>query len=155
MTKSPPMETLQPPSETLSFSDVRLHFVRVIPGDPARDFVPAYHFRILIADGLDVGHINFRVGDTEHVRVCAGHIGFEIGEQFRGHGYALQACRAIAPFVRSVSGTVTITCDPDNVGSTRTIERLGAGFTDEVLVPVHDPHYKRGSRSKRRYKWTP
>jgi len=155
MTKSVPIEILQPPSEALSFGQVRLHFVRVIPGDPARDFVPAYHFRVLIADGLDVGHINFRVGDTEHVRVCAGHIGFEIGLQFRGHGYALQACRAIAPFVRSVSGTVTITCDPDNVASIRTIEHLGASFTDEVPVPVHDPHYKRGSRSKRRYKWTP
>src|SRR5215831_8044276 len=134
MTTSSSIQTLRLPSETLSFHQVRLHFVRVIPGDPARDFVPAYHFRILVANGLDVGHINFRVGDTEHVRVCAGHIGFEILEQFRGHGYALQACRAIAPFVRSVSGTVTITCDPDNVGSTRTIERLGAGFTDEVLV---------------------
>src|SRR5215470_7743258 len=149
MTKTPPMETLRPPSETLSFAHVRLHFLRVIPGDPVRDFFPAYHFRILIADGLEVGYINFRVGDTEHVRVCAGHIGFEIGEQFRGHGYALQACRAIAPFVRLVSGTVTITCDADNIASIRTIERLGAGFTDEVPVPVHDPHYKRGSRSKR------
>jgi tagatose 1,6-diphosphate aldolase len=149
------METLQPPSQILSFGDVRLHFVRIIPGDPARDFVPAYHFRILIADGSDVGHVNFRVGNTEHVRVCAGHIGFEIGERFRGHGYALQACRAIAPFVRSVSGTVTITHDPDNIASMRTIERLGACFIDEVTVPAHDPHHKRGSRLKRRYRWTP
>jgi hypothetical protein len=30
---------------------------------------------------------NFRVGNTEHVRVCAGHIGFEILEAFRGQGY--------------------------------------------------------------------
>jgi tagatose 1,6-diphosphate aldolase len=132
-----------------------LHFVRVIPGDPTRDFVPAYHFRILAADGLDVGHINFRVGDTEHVRVCAGHIGFEIGEEFRGRGYALQACRAIAPFVRSVYESVTITCDPDNLASISIVEKLGANFTDEVPVPAHDPHYQRGSRSKRRYRWTP
>lgn len=152
---SPSMETLHPPSEALAFGHVRLHFVRIIPGDPARDFVPAYHFRILVADGSDVGHINFRVGDTEHVRVCAGHIGFEIDEQFRGHGYALQSCRAVAPFVRSVSGMVTITCDPDNVASMRTIERLGATFIDEVAVPVDDPHYERGSRLKRRYRWTP
>ena len=112
-----------------------------------------YHFRILAADDLDVGHINFRVGSTEHVRVCAGHIGFEIREQFPGHGYAFQACRAIAPFVRSVYDSVTITCDPDNQASRRTIERLGASFTDEVPVPEHDPHYQRGSRSKRRYRW--
>ena len=45
--------------------------------------VPYYHFRIIDVDGTDVGHINFRVGDTEHVRVSAGHIGFEIADVFR------------------------------------------------------------------------
>ena len=143
------------PSELLSFDEVSLRFAKAVPGEPSRGFVPYYHFRILVADGTDVGHINFRVGDTEHVRICAGHIGFEILESFRGHGYALKACRAIATFVRSVSGAVTITCDPDNSASIRTIERLGASFVDEVPVPSHDPQYQRGSRSKRRYKWTP
>lgn len=155
MPASPDIKSLPPPPKNLSFGEVKLHFVRITPGDPARDFVPGYHFRILIADGSDVGHINFRVGDTAHVRICAGHIGFEIREPFRGHGYALQACRAIAPFVRSVSGSVTITCNPDNTASIRTIERLGASFVDEVPVPEHDPHYQRGARNKRRYRWTP
>jgi tagatose 1,6-diphosphate aldolase len=72
MTTSPKIESFPNPPDTLSFSEVRLRFVRVVPGDPSRDFVPAYHFRILVTDGSDVGHINFRVGDTEHVRVCAG-----------------------------------------------------------------------------------
>lgn len=148
-------EILQTPPDTLSFGEVRLSFDRVIPGDPSRDFVPMYHFRILAPDGSDVGHINFRIGDTGHVRVCAGHLGFEIREPFRGHGYAFQACRAIAPFVRTVYDAVTITCDPDNHASRRIIERLGASFTDEVSVPKHDPHYKRGSRNKRRYRWIP
>jgi predicted acetyltransferase len=153
---APPTEELLPiPSGTLTSGEVALRFVRVVPGESSRGFVPYYHFRILLADGSDIGHINFRVGDTEHVRVCAGHIGFEIRESFRGHGYALEACRAIASFVRSISGVVTITCDPDNLPSIRTIERLGASFMDEVAVPPHDPHYHRGSRSKRRYRWTP
>jgi predicted acetyltransferase len=103
----------------------------------------------------DVGHINFRVGDTEHLRVCAGHIGFEVVESCRGRGYALQACRAIASFVGSVSESGTITGDADNLASMRTIERLSARLVDEVAVTPHDPHYARGSRSKRRYRWTP
>jgi tagatose 1,6-diphosphate aldolase len=148
-------ELLPIPPETLTSGEVVLRFVRVVPGEPSRGFVPYFHFRILVADGSDVGHINFRVGDTEHVRVCAGHIGFEIQESFRGHGYALQACRAISPFVRSIYDACTITCDPDNLASLRTIERLGASFIDEVAVPPHDPHYQRGLRSKRRYKWIP
>jgi len=142
------------PPDDLSFGEVRLQFVRLVPSDPIRDFVPYYHFRILVADGSDAGHVNFRIGDTEHVRVCAGHIGYEILEPFRGRGYALQACLAIAPFVRSFYHAVTITCDPDNHASRLIIERLGASFTDEVPVPPHDPHFQRGSRRKRRYRWT-
>jgi len=148
-----PEESLPVPPETLSYGQVTIRFDRIVPGKPSRGFVPYYHFRILIADGQEVGHINFRVGDTEHVRVCAGHIGFEILESFRGHGYALQACRAIAPFVHSIYDAITITCDPENFASMRIIERLGASFIEEVAVPPHDPHYHRGSRSKRRYTW--
>ena len=155
MTAPLTQEQLPVPPESLSSGDVTLRFVRVVPGEPSRGFVPYYHFRILAADGAEVGHINFRVGNTEHVRLCAGHIGFEIREAYRGRGYALQACRAIAPFVRSVYQVVTITCDPDNLASMRTIERLGARFVDVVAVPPHDPHYQRGSRIKRRYKWNP
>ena len=143
------------PSESLSSDDVLLRFVRIVSGEPAKGFVPFYHFRIMTVDGADVGQINFRIGDTEHVRVCAGHIGFEIDKSFRGHGYAFQACRALAPFVRSMYETVIITCDPDNQASRRTIERLGARFMEEVAVPPDDPHYQRGSRRKRRYTWTP
>ncbi|MBK1881959.1 GNAT family N-acetyltransferase [Luteolibacter pohnpeiensis] len=152
---APLTDDLPTPPETLSLGEVTLRLARVVSGEPSRGFVPYFHFRIIAADGSDVGHINFRVGDTEHVRVCAGHVGFEIAESFRGHGYALQACRAIAPFVRSVCEAVTITCDPDNLASRRTIERLDAQFVDEVAVPAHDPHYQRGSRTKRRYRWTP
>lgn len=155
MPVTPSMETFRTPPDSLSFGEVRLQFVRVIPGDAARDLVPAYHFRILLADGSEVGHINFRVGDTEHVRVSAGHIGFQILEPRRGHGYSFQACRAIAPFVRSIYEAVTITCDPDNQASMRTIEQLGASFIDEIPIPPHDPQYRAGSRSKRRYRWTP
>ncbi len=145
---------LPPAPDVLSSGDITLRFVRVVPGDPTCGFVPFYHFRIVTRDGSDAGHINFRVGDSEHVRHAAGHVGFEVQELFRGHGYALEACRALAPFVGAVSGSVTLTCDPGNAPSRRTIERLGATFVDEVAVPPGDPHYARGSRTKLRYTWT-
>jgi len=125
-------ESLPVPPGNLVSGHVNLQFVRIVPGELSRGFVPKYHFRILVGEGADVGHINFRVGDTDHVRVCAGHIGFEVAEPFRGHGYALEACRAIAPFVRSIYSNVILTCDPDNFASMRTIERLGAKFVDEL-----------------------
>ncbi|MGH8149494.1 MAG: GNAT family N-acetyltransferase [Steroidobacteraceae bacterium] len=80
-------------------------------------------------------------------------IGFEISERSRGHGYARQACLALAPFIRTFYKSVAITCDPDNMASRRILERLGAEFVDEVAVPSRDPHYLRGSRAKRRYLW--
>jgi predicted acetyltransferase len=138
----------------LSYAAATLRFSHVGAGDPERGLVPFYHYRIFVAE-MDVGHINFRVGDTEHVRLCAGHIGYGVFESFRGHGYALQACRALAPFVREVSPEVIITANPDNHASLRTIERLGAQFLDEIPVAEHDPHYAHGARMKRRYLWSP
>lgn len=144
----------QPPDRP-SFGDVWLRFVALVPGDPSRGFVSYYQFRIMLsATGEDVGRINFRVGDTHHVTLVAGHIGYEIAEAHRGHGYSLQACRAIAPFVASIYPAVIITCDPDNIASRTTIERLGSEFLDEVEVPEHEPAFTCGSRFKRRYLWT-
>lgn len=144
-----------PPPADLADGDITLKFSGIEKGNPPRGLVPYYHFRILLADGTDAGHINFRVGETVHVRLCAGHIGFGIGEDHRGRGYALKACRALAPFVRSLYETVIITCDPDNVASIRTLEKLGAQYIDTVDVPADDPGYALGARVKRRYHWHP
>lgn len=148
-------EALPTPPDGLSFGNISLRLTKIVPGEPVQGFVPFYHFRMLTADGTDVGHLNFRIGDTEHVRLIAGHIGYEVLDAFRGHGYALEACRAVAPFVRRFYEAVTITCDPDNWPSLRTIEHLGATFLEEVSIPPADPHYRRGSRRKRRYRWAP
>lgn len=152
---SAPESALPVPPETLSHGEVILRFGRIVFGDPGRGLVPYYHYRILIPVGMDAGHINFRVGDTDHIRNCVGHIGFEIAEWFRGNNFALKACQALAPFVRTIYNAVIITCDPENHASRRTIEDLGALFTDEVDVPPHDPQYAAGSRRKRRYTWIP
>jgi predicted acetyltransferase len=144
---------LPTPPANLAYEKVQLRFVQICPGDGSRGLVPYYHFRIIVGSNVDVGHINFRVGNTEHVQQSAGHIGYEIAEKFRGHGFAGQACRALAPFARLFYPEVTITCDPDNHASRRTIEALGASYLDEIPVAPSDPHYERGSRTKQRYRW--
>ena len=146
--------TLPEAPRYLFYGAAILRFSHVGAGAPERGLVPYYHYRIFVGE-LDAGHINLRVGDTQHVRLCAGHIGYGISESFRGHGYAYQACRALAPLVRAISPEVIITTDPDNYASVRTIERLGAVFLDEMAVPEDDPHFAQGSRVKRRYQWSP
>jgi len=146
---------LRPPLEDLRSGDVSLRLERIVPGDAAQGHVPYYHFRVLDSTGNDVGHINFRVGDTDHIRNFAGHIGFRIEERSRGHGYARQACNALAPLVRNVYESVLITCDVDNAPSQRTIERLGATLIDQIQVPANDPSDATALKWKRRYSWKP
>ncbi len=134
---------------------IRLAFERMVTPDSGGELVPFYHFKVLGEDGAIVGHINFRVGETRHVNLCAGHIGFEIRPEHRGHSYALYACRALAPLVQRYYERVILTVDPGNRPSIRTIEKLGARFLDEIDVPPEDPAYAAGARRKRRYEWAP
>ncbi len=149
------MNQLPQAPESLSHGGVKVVFDRMTDGDERRGLVPGYHFKMFNGQEIEVGHVNFRVGDTEHVRYAAGHVGYEVAECHRGHGYAADACLAIAPWIAEVSGTVLITVDPDNVPSIRTLERIGAVFVDEVDVPEGDPHFMRGAYRKRRYRWAP
>jgi predicted acetyltransferase len=149
------MRVLPEPPEQLSFDNVRLQFVRISPGDEARGYAPFYNYRIETMDGKDAGHINFRVGDSKHITVYAGHIGYEVLEPFRGNSFAYLACRALAPLVRMLYTEVIITCDPDNFGSMRTIEKLGAAFLEEVPVGAEEAGHPRKPGRKRRYAWKP
>ncbi|MEM0970700.1 MAG: GNAT family N-acetyltransferase [Verrucomicrobiota bacterium] len=146
---------LPPPPSSCRYGQVTLLFDSLTEGDAKRGFVPGYRFRIQNDHLIDVGILHVRVGDTRHVQIAAGHIGYEVQKTYRGHGFAGDACLAIAPWIAHQWGSVLITVDPDNVPSIRTIERLGAVFLDEVAVPQDDPHYQRGSFRKRRYRWSP
>lgn len=134
---------------------VRLRYEKTVPGDASKGLVPYHHFEILLADGTEVGHINFRIGDTRHVTMTAGHIGYGIVPEHRGHAYSYHACLALAPFVRRHYDRVVLTVDPQNVPSIRIIERLGATFLDQVDVPADDPAFEKGARTKLRYCWVP
>lgn len=136
--------------------EVELRFDCMTEGDEEQGLVPGYRFQIHDESGLRVGRIHFRVGETRHVQMFAGHIGYEIEVEFRGHGYARQACLALAPFVAEMSGEVIVTVNPDNIASLRTIEQIGAVFLDEVDVDPTDPHYDGGKNvRKMRYRWAP
>lgn len=140
--------------ENLASDDVRLLFERIVPGDPSRGLVPFYHFKITTNLNQVVGHINFRVGNTNHVLNTAGHIGFEVLPEKRGHSYAYKACKALLPVVKKEYQKVILTADPLNTYSIAILERLGCRFLDKVAVPKEDPAYARGDREKVRYEWT-
>lgn len=141
--------------QVLQSGPVQLHFDKAVPGDESRGLVPFFHFKIQGQAGTVVGHLNFRVGDTPHVTLCAGHVGFEILPEFRGHAYSYHACHAIAPWIRRYYKEVVLTADPANGASRRIIEKLGADLLEEIEVPTVDPAYSGGARRKCRYAWIP
>lgn len=115
--------------------------------------VPTYSFRMLQAEtGEELGWIRLRAGRGAHVERYAGHIGYAVHEAHRGHGYAGKSLRLVARFARRLRfDGLWITCDPENVASRRTLERVGAELVEEVDVPADCVIHQAGHPRKCRY----
>ncbi len=133
--------------------EICLELAMITRPDQRRGIVPAYQFRIVRAqDGLTVGRISLRVGDSEYLRKYAGHIGYRIESPFRGHKYAGKAVNLLRDLARANGFTeLWITTNPDNIPSRKTCEWVGAEYIEEVPVPPNTALYKRGDVRKSRY----
>lgn len=124
------------------------------PANPVRSWVPAYRFAMRL-DGVDqpVGRISFRVGSSHTLQHYAGHIGYEVAPAYRGHRLAERSCRLVLPLAKHHGFTeLWITCNPNNMASRRTCERLGAELVEIVDVPKDNDVYAPGSERKCRYR---
>ena len=104
-------------------------------------------------DKNEIGQISYRDGESRYVYYY-GHIGYHIDEPYRGHHYALLACRLIEREIAlSGKSSVVITCDPDNLPSRKTC--LGLGCLFERIAEVPDDIYRKYeiNRTKCRYIW--
>jgi len=134
--------------------DLELVLVQKSPADPQKGYVPAYGFEMRKrGEGTKMGSISLRVGDNENIRKYAGHIGFRVEPEFRGHRYASRSCILLLPLARRHGlNPIWITCNPDNIASRKTIEIVGGKFVEEVPVPKDNPLYEMGDRVKCRYR---
>jgi tagatose 1,6-diphosphate aldolase len=136
----------------LADGELELALVETKPGDPARQWLPNYVFEMRVA-GHKAGGINLRIGYTHNIVMYGGHIGYGVEPEFRGHHYAERACRLILPLAKAHGlDTIWITCNPDNIASRRTMERLGAELVEIVPLPEDNDQYARGDREKCRYR---
>jgi tagatose 1,6-diphosphate aldolase len=102
--------------------------------------VPAYLFRLQTESGEHVGRIRLRVGWNDDIIKYAGQIGYAVEPAFRGRRYAERACRLLLPLARRHGlDSLWITCQPDNLASRRTLERLGANCVGIFDVPEAYP----------------
>ena len=85
-----------------------------------------------MADGDEyLGQISVRHELTELLLTWGGHIGYSVRPSARRRGIATAALRMILPTCAELGiDPVLVTCDPDNVGSRRAIERNGGVYED-------------------------
>ena len=138
--------------EILRDGDLELHLAEVAP-HPVHH-VPAYFFRMLrAATGEELGRIDLRIGGTPHIERYAGHVGYAVDPEHRGHRYAARAVRLLIPLARGLAlDPLWITCDPDNLASRRTLEIAGAVFVEIVDVPEDCIIRRKGHPRKCRYR---
>ena len=135
-------------------NDLELVLVKEYRGDPLRSYVPSYKFK-MTHPGQDeeIGQIMLRVGNTNHIVMYAGHIGYRVHKEYRGNRYAAKACKLLLSLARKHElNPLWITCNPDNIPSRRTCELLGAKMIEIVNLPKNTNMYKRGDRQKCRYR---
>ena len=134
--------------------DLRLVLVESIPANPARGFVPCYHFAMhATQQDLHLGDIYLRIGKTQNLLMYGGQIGYGVAPAHRGHRYAARSVRLLLPLARAHGLTpLWITCNPDNYASRRSCELAGATLVEIVDVPPGTEEYDEGEYQKCRYR---
>lgn len=137
----------------LTDGELQLVLIEKRQADPSKGFVPFYLFdMVLTATKTKVGAIGLRVGNAEHIVRYAGHIGYGVGAEHRGHRFAARACRLLLPLAREHGlNPLWITVSPENIASRQTCDILGARMVEIVDVPPDTDMYAKGERKKCRY----
>ena len=102
-------------------------------------------FLFAFAGSSIVGRVAIRHRLNDYLETFGGHIGYVVVPEYRRRGYATVILRQSLGSARDELGLarVLLTCDDDNVGSIRTIEKNGGVF-DGIAIPD-------GGKPKRRY----
>ncbi|KHD75592.1 GNAT family N-acetyltransferase [Actinoplanes utahensis] len=99
---------------------------------PVPGLVHARYWWIADADDTVLGAITLRYALDDFLLEAAGHIGYGVRRSARGRGVATWALgEVLAVARRRHLDTVLITCESENTGSVRVIERHG-GILEDV-----------------------
>lgn len=137
-----------------SDGEIDLIPLHISPPDPGLGFGHEQVWRITIHnDPHEIGQISYRNGESRCVYYY-GHIGYHIDPPYRGRHYAYRACRLLTEEIRrSGKQSVVITCDPDNIPSRKTCQKLECLFECVTHVPEELQQKYEISGVKCRYIW--
>ena len=123
-------------TDFLTDGEIKLQLEKTVDAIPEKEWLPAYHFAICDMNGQIMGKCDFRIGHS-HKTYCGGNIGYTISEKFRGHRYAVKACRLLFELAKKHNlGYVMITCNPQNHASRKTCEILGGELLEIAKLPA-------------------
>lgn len=121
--------------DRLTDGEITLRCAEKRPADPAKGFVPAYHFEILSPAGEKAGVCDLRLGYTENL-YYGGHIGYTVDPPFRGRHYAGKAVKLLLALAkRHGMDHLFITCVPENAASYRTCVWAGGRYLETADLP--------------------
>ena len=134
--------------------EIYLHLIKTVPGNKAKNWVPAYHFNIsLSGSSIPIGKIDIRIGYNENL-YYGGHIGYLVNDEYRGNRYAAKAVWLLRKVAHAHEmEKLFITCNPDNIASRKTCQYIGADLIEIVNVPEDKDMYQRGEKEKCIYEW--
>jgi len=91
-------------------------------------------FLFAFVEARIVGRASIRHSLNEFLYRVGGHIGYVVVPEFQRRGYATEILRQSLHIARDKSGVnrILVTCDDDNIGSIRTIEKNG-GILENVV----------------------
>ena len=92
-------------------------------------------FLFAFAGTIIVGRVAIRHALTPDLERIGGHVGYVVVPEYRRRGYATAILRQSLQIARERLGLkrVLVTCDDDNVGSIKTIEKNG-GVLDAIVT---------------------
>ncbi len=137
------------PHKVIKGKVVDLYFAYKIEPRSSED-VPSYCYDIMIHDtNIHVGHCDLRVGHNEELYYL-GNVGYTIKLKHRGNRYAYYACLLLFDLAYSKYAMkhLIITCNPDNIASRKTLERLNGNYLGIEKVPENHYCYKVGEKEK-------
>lgn len=120
----------------------------------AYDHVPTLIYDIFLHNtNTIIGNVDLRLLMNEYMYFY-GHIGYFINNEYRGHNYAFEACKLIKTIAKDEYDMkeLIITCNPDNIASYKTLEKLGCLYCGIEDVPKNHVLYLKGEKKKAIFK---
>lgn len=101
-------------------------------------YVPSYHYIFVDGDQF-IGEVHIRTHLTDKLLQYGGHIGYGINPKFWHQGYGTKMLRmAIEQYKDLIEDDkILITCDDDNIASSKIIEANG-GILENIVINIVD-----------------